>query len=84
MAETTEHKAILSTDSDKVATGKASSRKSRKPAVAKSRKRTSLHEFAFVNNLRPEVAAGFRAWLAGEEYHFDDEWADLYKEYMSR
>ena len=50
----------------------------------KSRKRTSLQEFAFVNNLRPEILAGFKAWLHGELFHFDDEWKELFNKYQNR
>lgn len=50
----------------------------------KSRKRTSLAEFAFVNNIRPEVIAGFKVWLKGDLYHFDNEWEFLFKEYSNR
>lgn len=50
----------------------------------RSRKRTSLQEFAFVNNLRPEILAGFKAWLNGELFHFDDEWKELFNKYQNR
>lgn len=52
--------------------------------IKKSRKRTSLDEFAIVNNLRPEVKAGFKAWLNGDYYHFDDEWKELFENYNRR
>lgn len=55
-----------------------------KKSFVKSRRRTSLSEFAVVNNLRPEVQAGFKAWLKGENYHFDEEWSELYETYMNR
>lgn len=51
---------------------------------AKSRKRTSLQEFAFVNKLRPEILAGFKAWLNGGNFHFDDEWKTLFEQYRNR
>ena len=50
----------------------------------KSRKRTSLQEFAYVNKLRPEILAGFKAWLNGENFHFDDEWKTLFEQYRNR
>lgn len=50
----------------------------------KSRKRTSLQEFAFVNNLRPEILAGFKAWLNGDLFHFEDEWKKLFNKYQNR
>lgn len=50
----------------------------------KSRKRVSLDEFACVNNLRPEIKAGFKAWLNGEYYHFDEEWNKLFEQYSNR
>jgi len=50
----------------------------------KSRKRTSLDEFAAVNNLRPEVKAGFRAWLKGQYFHFEEEWKTLFEQYSDR
>lgn len=52
--------------------------------ISKSRKRTSLEEFAITNNLRPEVKAGFKAWLKGEYFHFDNEWNELYTQYKNR
>ena len=50
----------------------------------KSRKMTSLEEFSFVNQFRPEEKAGFKCWLHGSFYHFDDEWLELYKSYQQR
>lgn len=50
----------------------------------KSRKRTSLDEFAAVNNLRPEIKAGFKAWLNGQYFHFDEEWNKLFEQYSDR
>ena len=54
------------------------------PTISKSRIRTSLDEFALVKNLRPEVQAGFKAWLKGEYFHFDEEWETLYENYSNR
>lgn len=55
-------------------------------SISKSRRRTSLDEFAIVNELRPEYKAGFAAWLRehGGNFHFDDEWNELYKQYTNR
>lgn len=55
-------------------------------SVSKSRRKTSLDEFALVNNLRPEHKAGFAAWLKnhGGNFHFNDEWDDLYIQYTNR
>lgn len=50
----------------------------------KSRKRTSLDEFAIIHNLRPEMKAGFKVWLKGKLFHFDDEWETLFKNYTNR
>lgn len=55
----------------------------KKPFV-KSRRRTSLDEFAVVNQLRPEVKAGFKAWLKGQYFHFDEEWKTLFENYQNR
>ena len=52
--------------------------------VGKSRKRTSFEEFCVVNRIRPEIKAGFRIWLKGNYFHFDDEWARLYTQYKNR
>lgn len=58
--------------------------KSKKRVVPKSRRRTSLDEFAVVNNLRAEVKAGFKVWLEGNLFHFDDEWMQLFEDYQNR
>lgn len=50
----------------------------------KSRKRTSLKEFAITHGLRPEMKAGFKMWLKGELHHFNDEWETLFKNYTNR
>ena len=55
-----------------------------KKPVRKSRRKTSLDEFAIVNNIRPEVKAGFKSWLKGENFHFDSEWSELFKQYQNR
>lgn len=52
--------------------------------IQKSRKRISLNEFAIVNELRPEVKAGFKIWLKGDYFHFEEEWNKLFKEYTNR
>lgn len=57
---------------------------SEKIPFEKSRKRTSLEEFAKVNKLRSEIKAGFKVWLKGQYYHFDDEWKRLFEEYKNR
>ena len=50
----------------------------------KSRRRTSFKEFTLIKELRPEVKAGFRAWLKGTMFLFDDEWERKYDEYCNR
>lgn len=75
-----DEKSAPSVEQDKT---QATASAKRKPFV-KSRKKTSLDEFAIVNNLRPEVKAGFKVWLDGKLYHFDDEWKKLFSEYMNR
>lgn len=83
MAKTVTSKPILNTDVESTAPDTA--RKSTKSVtISKSRKRTSLEEFSVVNNLRPEVKAGFKAWLKGEYFHFDPEWEELFEEYKNR
>lgn len=56
----------------------------KKTTPKKSRKRVSLDEYALVNNMRPEVKAGFGAWLKGDIFHFDEEWDKLFYEYKNR
>lgn len=56
----------------------------KKTAPKKSRKRVSIEEYSIVNNLRPEVKAGFKAWLKGNIFHFDEEWDELFKQYQNR
>lgn len=55
-----------------------------KDTVVKSRRKTSLSEFAMIKNLRPEVIAGFKVWLNGELFHFDAEWDELLEKYQNR
>lgn len=50
----------------------------------KSRRRTSFKEFTLKKELRPEVIAGFRVWLKGTMFLFDDEWEQKYNEYCNR
>lgn len=50
----------------------------------KSRRRTSLDEFALTKNIRPEIQAGFKAWLKGDNFHFDEEWNILFDNYTNR
>lgn len=52
--------------------------------IVKSRKRTSFEEFCVVNHMRPEMKAGFKIWLKGQFFHFDDEWKELYNTYLNR
>lgn len=56
----------------------------KKTAPKKSRKRVSIDEYAIVNDLRPEVKAGFKAWLKGNIFHFDEEWDALFEQYKNR
>ena len=53
-------------------------------SIVKSRKRTSLDEFAHRIHLRPEIKAGFKAWLKGTYFAFDNEWEQLYYDYTNR
>lgn len=57
--------------------------KTNKPIV-KSRKKTSLAEFALRKNMRREVLAGFKVWLHGDKFFFDDEWNRKFQEYINR
>lgn len=52
--------------------------------ISKSRRRTSLEEFALTKNLRPEIQAGFKAWLKGQYFHFESEWEELFESYTNR
>lgn len=52
--------------------------------IVKSRKRTSLDEFAHRARIRPEIKAGFKAWLRGKYFAFDDEWEQLLNNYGNR
>lgn len=77
-------KTILNTDVESTAPDTAEKSTKSVPTISKSRRRTSLQEFSVTHNLRPEVKAGFKAWLRGEYYHFDSEWDDLFKQYKNR
>lgn len=79
MAKTITQSPILNTDVESTAPDK-----NKKTVINKSRRRTSLNEFCIVNNIRPEVRAGFKVWLKGELFHFDDEWLELYNNYTNR
>lgn len=76
-------KAILKSDVEKTAPEATKLSSETKP-IQKSRKRTSLDEFAAVNNLRPEIKAGFKVWLQGENFHFENEWKELFEKYNHR
>lgn len=52
--------------------------------IVKSRKRTSLDEFAHRTRMRPEIKAGFRAWMRGQHFAFDNEWEQLFIDYNNR
>lgn len=52
--------------------------------IVKSRKRTSLEEFAHRKHIRPEIKAGFKAWLRGQNFAFDNEWEQLFIDYNNR
>lgn len=52
--------------------------------IVKSLRRTSLDEFAHKIHLRPEIKAGFKAWLKGTYFAFDNEWEQLYHDYKNR
>lgn len=53
-------------------------------SIVKSRKRTSLDEFAHRTRMRPEIKAGFRAWMRGQHFAFDNEWEQLFNDYNNR
>lgn len=78
----TAQKPILKSDVENTAPDK--NKKTVVKNITKSRKKTSLDEFSIVNNLRPEVKAGFKAWLQGQYFHFDAEWKTLFEKYKSR
>lgn len=81
MAKTVKQKPILNSDVDTTAPDTTEKTTS---VISKSRRRTSLEEFSLVKNLRPEVQAGFKAWLRGQYFHFDEEWETLYENYTNR
>ena len=83
MARISTQKAILKSDTERTAPDNIE-KPDVKKIISKSRKKTSLNEFALVNNLRPEIKAGFKAWLKGEYYHFDNEWKELFEKYTNR
>lgn len=58
--------------------------KSNQPQIVKSRRKTSLDEFAQSSNLRPEIKAGFKAWLRGKIFQFDEDWITLFEQYKNR
>jgi len=74
---------MASTSTGKTASNQILDNSSDKP-FQKSRRRTPLREFIVLHHIRPEVAAGFRVWLQGDDYHFDDEWDTLLQSYLSR
>lgn len=89
-------KAILKTEetetpdssvSDVETTEEAQQTKTPVKDTYKSKRKTPLKEFAFENDLRPEITAGFRVWLeqsGKSEFHFDSEWTTLLDEYKNR
>lgn len=84
MAKTNTRNAILKTDETIDVTQTDVKRTPVKKTINKSRKRTSLDEFAITNSIRPEVKAGFKAWLKGQYFHFDEEWKELFDKYNRR
>ena len=52
--------------------------------IKKSARRMPLQEFVGSRSLRPEVAAGFRAWLNGDLHHSEEDWEALFEEYTNR
>lgn len=82
MAKTGTQKAILKTDVEN--TAPETSKKKTTTSVRKSRRKTSIEEFTMTKNLRPEFVAGFKAWLKGQYFHFDEEWEELYEKYKNR
>lgn len=84
MSKSVTQSTILNTDIKSNASDTAKKSTKNVKTISKSRKRTHLDEFSLVNNLRPEVKAGFKAWLNGENFHFDQEWEKLFEEYKNR
>ena len=74
----------MATKKDTETTAEKAVKPKNKQVFQKSRKRTSLDEFAITHNLRSEVKAGFKAWLHGELFHFDAEWESLFDKYNNR
>ena len=75
---------IIITESNSPIKNSYSSKQRMTNGVVKSRKKTSLKEFALMKRLRPEIKAWFKSWLQGNEFHFDDEWDKLFYEYNHR
>lgn len=53
----------------------------------RSRKRTSLKEYALTHQIRQAHVAGMTVWLLRNNlgmYHFNKEWDALYEQYLSR
>ena len=53
-------------------------------SIEKSQQKTSFEEFCIVNRIRPEVRAGFKVWLKGKFHHFDEDWARIFYQYLTR
>lgn len=82
MAKAVTQKPILKSDVESTAPDTV--KKKTTTSIRKSRRKTSIEEFALTKNLRPEFVAGFKAWLKGQYFHFDEEWEKLYEEYKNR
>lgn len=81
MAKAVTQKPILKSDVESTA---PETKKKTTTPIRKSRRKTSIEEFALTKNLRPEYVAGFKAWLKGQYFHFDEEWEELYENYKNR
>ena len=81
MAKAVTQKPILKSDVESTA---PETKKKTTTSIRKSRRKTSIEEFALTKNLRPEFVAGFKAWLKGQYFHFDEEWEKLYENYKNR
>lgn len=81
MAKAVTQKPILKSDVESTA---PETKKKTTTPIRKSRRKTSIEEFALTKNLRPEFVAGFKAWLNGQYFHFDEEWEKLYENYKNR
>lgn len=82
MAKAVSQKPILKSDVE--STAPETTKKKTTTPIRKSRRKTSLEEFALTKNLRIEFVAGFKAWLKGQYFHFDEEWEELLKKYKNR